>query len=108
MASVAGSSDRASRVAYDRTVAPTTLRLRGIVFHLAAGGLIALALWVMQDAGGQAAGVQSAPSGLPRGSLVVLAAGFVGGFVYWLLAGRQAGCWRMKAPSPRDTSDPSE
>jgi hypothetical protein len=84
------------------------LRLRGIVFHLAAGGVIALGLWVMQDAGGQATGVQGASSGLPRGSLVVLAAGFVGGFVYWLLAGRQAGCWRMKPPSPRDTTDLSE
>ncbi|WP_051242036.1 hypothetical protein [Stappia stellulata] len=76
------------------------LRLRGIVFHLAAGGVIALGLWAMQEAGDQAS-----HRGLPPGSLVVLAAGFVGGFVYWLLAGRQAGCWRTPGTPPRDVRD---
>ncbi|SDU41748.1 hypothetical protein SAMN05428979_3635 [Stappia sp. ES.058] len=74
-------------------------RLRGVVFHLAAGGLIALGIWAMQDTGGQAS------SGLPKGSLVVLAAGFVGGFVYWLLAGRQAGCWQGSRSAQADRPD---
>ncbi|WP_428698876.1 translation initiation factor IF-3 [Stappia sp.] len=65
--------------------------LRGMVFHILAGGLIGAGTWFLTEAAGSAGVAQ----GLPAGTLVVLAAGFVAGFVYWLLAGRQAGCWRV-------------
>ncbi|MHC5655611.1 translation initiation factor IF-3 [Stappia sp. ICDLI1TA098] len=73
-------------------------RLRGIVFHLAVGGAIGAVMWTMGD--GARAGEAAA-----RGMLVPAAAGFVAGFVYWLVAGRQAGCWRVNAP-PSTDSDP--
>lgn len=65
--------------------------LRGMVYHVLAGGLVAAGTWIIAGAGSP-----SAAQGLPAGTLVVLAAGFVAGFVYWLLAGRQAGCWRVQ------------
>ncbi len=65
------------------------LALRGAVFHLLAGGAIGAGIWMMTEPGR----IEPA-KGVPPGTLVALAAGFVAGFVYWLLAGRQAGCWR--------------
>jgi len=65
-------------------------RLRGIVVHLAAAGLIAVGVWSAGDPQSVAPG----SGGLAPGSVVAAAAGFVAGFVYWLIAGRQAGTWR--------------
>ena len=64
--------------------------LRGMIHHILAGGLVGAGTWILAEAGSP-----GVAQGLPAGTLVVLAAGFVAGFVYWLLAGRQAGCWRV-------------
>ena len=69
-------------------------RLRGIVFHLAAGGVIAFGLWTL----GQAP--QPHDAGLAPGSVVAVAAGFIAAFAYWIVAGRQAGCWRNDRLTP--------
>ncbi len=61
------------------------VRLRGLVFHVAAAGGIAFLLWTLGSA------TQSAD--LRPGSAVALAAGFLGGAVYWLVAGRTSGGW---------------
>lgn len=67
-----------------------TFALRGMIYHILAGGLVGAGTWMLAEAGSP-----GGSQGLPAGTLVVLAAGFVAGFVYWLLAGRQAGCWRV-------------
>ncbi len=67
-----------------------TFALRGMVYHILAGGLVGAGTWTLAETGSP-----DVAQGLPAGTLVVLAAGFVAGFVYWLLAGRQAGCWRV-------------
>jgi hypothetical protein len=61
-----------------------TMRLRSIFFYLAVGGLIGLV----------SAEIVVALDGLtfaPNLRLICLAAGFVGGAVYWLIAGKLAG-----------------
>lgn len=65
--------------------------LRGIIFHLAVGGAIGAAVWIAGDSGSAQAGAGA----LVPGTSVAAAAGFVAGFMYWLFAGRQAGCWRV-------------
>jgi hypothetical protein len=59
-------------------------RWSGIVFHVASAGAIAFLLWTLDG---------TADAGLRPGSPVVLAAGFVSGAVYWIIAGRTAGSW---------------
>ena len=63
-----------------------TLAWRGIIYHLAAAGLIALGLWTL--------GGEAMEPGPRPGTSVALAAGFFGGLVYWLIAGRSSGKWR--------------
>ncbi|WP_346892370.1 translation initiation factor IF-3 [uncultured Roseibium sp.] len=63
---------------------------RGIIYHLAAAGLIALGLWTL--------GNETMASGARPGTSVALAAGFLGGLVYWLIAGCNSGGWRSKKP----------
>lgn len=70
------------------------LRLRGLIFHLAAGGAIAFGLWMLGETS-PADPARAAMGGLPPGSTVAAAAGFLAGFVYWLIAGRCAGRWRL-------------
>ncbi|NBN66008.1 translation initiation factor IF-3 [Microvirga tunisiensis] len=68
-------------------------RWRSFLYHVAVGGLIALALWGIGDIGpipDDAAGGSS----LRPGTTVALAAGFVAGAIYWLVAGRSSGTWR--------------
>jgi hypothetical protein len=62
---------------------------RGLVANLLLGGGVGLTTgWlVLRD---------SSPAPLSQGAaLVLLAAGFTGGFFYWLIAGRRAGSWRV-------------
>lgn len=60
---------------------------RGLTVNLVLGGLVGLATgWIL--AGGE-------PGVISGGSaLVLMSAGFVGAFFYWLVAGRGAGGWR--------------
>lgn len=63
------------------------MRWQGLTINLVMGGLTSLF-----------AGITSMPAtngGLPSdGTLVILlATGFIGGFVYWVIAGRSAGNW---------------
>lgn len=62
------------------------LSVRSVIYHVGVAGLIAFGLWSL-----------GAPmdQGMRPGTGVVLAAGFVAGFVYWLVAGRSSGCWRQ-------------
>jgi hypothetical protein len=63
------------------------LNLRSLIANVLAGGLVSLiAFWSSSQA--------SSFNGLSDGPLIVVTAtGFIGGFVYWLVAGRKAGRW---------------
>lgn len=75
-------------------------RLRGLIFHVGAAGALAFAIWTL--------GEDIGASGMRPGSAVALAAGFVSGLVYWLIAGRTSGNWHAArrradpAPPPGD------
>lgn len=69
---------------------------RGIIYHLAAAGLISLGLWSL--------GNEAMASGPRPGTSVALAAGFLGGLVYWLIAGCNSGRWRSKKPEDSDVA----
>lgn len=73
------------------------MQLRGIVFHLAAGGAIAIFLWWSGE------GVGGPHADIRPGTLIAAATGFMAGFVYWLIAGRQSGCWRVPPSSGTST-----
>ena len=65
-------------------------RLTALTYHLIAGGLVSTAIVVA---------TWIPPQGdmrLPQDWNLFLAAGFVGGFVYWIVAGRTSGAWRHK------------
>ncbi|MCB1385484.1 MAG: hypothetical protein KDJ80_06045 [Nitratireductor sp.] len=68
------------------------MRWRGLTINLVLAGGVALAAGLGAHPGG----------GLPsQGTLVVLlATGFVGGFFYWLVAGRGAGRWLDRTEGP--------
>lgn len=72
-------------------------RLRGLVFHVAAGGVIAFLIWTLGS------GVET--SQLRPGSVVALAGGFLAGAVYWLIAGRTSGSWRSGGAGSSRTTD---
>lgn len=80
-----------------------SLGWRSVIFHVGAAGLIALGIWT---AGGEVG------AGGPRpGTSVALAAGFLGGIVYWLIAGCASGLWRPSnsgAERPANPEDPGE
>lgn len=67
------------------------MRWNGMVTHLVLGGVSALFVVFTQLPS------ETSPS---EGTLIVtLAMGFVGGFFYWLVAGRGAGKWQEKLPA---------
>ena len=67
------------------------MRWNGMVTHLILGGVSALFVVFTQLP------EETIPS---EGTLIVtLAMGFVGGFFYWLIAGRGAGGWQEKLPA---------
>ncbi|MEC9343643.1 MAG: hypothetical protein VYD64_07325 [Pseudomonadota bacterium] len=71
------------------------LKLRGLVTNTLAGGMVAL--FVYWAGHGSADPSGSAGRSLSDGALIVLlATGFIGGLVYWLIAGRSAGKWLEK------------
>lgn len=71
------------------------LKMRSLIANLLAGGLVALfVFWAEFDT--------SSVAGLTEGPLlVVTATGFIGAFVYWLVAGRNAGKWLERPGSVR-------
>lgn len=78
--------------------APTTIAAlvteafawRSINIHIAAGGVVALFLLL-------STGVYGTEAPPQQDLVITLAAGFVAGAVYWLIAGRSAGSWRSAA-----------
>ncbi|PTW63309.1 hypothetical protein C8N35_1011360 [Breoghania corrubedonensis] len=70
------------------------LRLRSILYHVLVGGLIAIALLVATRV------PEAGSTRLPPDWNLFLAAGFVGGFVYWLIAGRGSGIAKPSASGP--------
>lgn len=66
-------------------IATEAFRLQSVLIHMLLGICIAL--------GGILVGLDQ-PDAPPDTMLSAIAAGAVGGFVYWLLAGRWAGNWR--------------
>ena len=70
---------------------------RSVFFYLAVGGALGLLAWQFPGAVWEGEGNQ----------LLLPAAGFVGGFVYWLIAGRLAGIARASvAPSAVPANPP--
>lgn len=72
-----------------------TFGWRGFVYHMAAAGLIALLLWTVNG--------ETSSSGPRPGTAIALAAGFLAGGVYWLVAGRCSGLWRVKMGKRKDS-----
>ena len=68
------------------------LALRSILYHVLVGGVIAIALLVATWA------PEAGSARLPPDWNLFLAAGFVGGFVYWLIAGRGSGLAKARTP----------
>ena len=66
------------------------MRWRGMIINLVLGGLCALFVGVMSFAIGS--GQTLSESTL----IILLATGFIAGFVYWIFAGRKAGVWMEK------------
>jgi len=64
-------------------------RLRSVIFHVGAAGALAFAVWTL--------GEEVAVDGVRPGSAVAVAAGFIAGAVYWLIAGRTSGVWHAPA-----------
>lgn len=77
-------------------------RLRSMLFYAIMGGTAGLMSWY-----GVGPEVQE-PSGirlaLPREAEIVAAAGIAAGFVYWALAGRNAGRWRRAHSADHGTA----
>lgn len=82
------------------------MRWRGVLVHLAAGALVALAAAILSGAFLVVPALQ-----------IIVALGIVGGFIHWLIAGRNAGRWseperplpppRMPGPGPYGPSGPT-
>ena len=68
------------------------LRLKSMVLHVATAGILAFAIWTLGNSA-------SGDVGLRPGTTVVLAGGFMAGFVYWMIAGRLSGCWISRSPT---------
>lgn len=65
------------------------LAWRSLFVHLLGGGAIALYLFLVAN--------NTTDQPPQQDIIITLAAGFVAGFIYWLVAGRSAGNWRSKA-----------
>jgi len=70
-----------------------TFDIRSIFYYAIGGGLIAAIAWFMSDISLQLENTTDL-SPITYGLQLVAAAGIIGGFVYWLLAGRKAGRWK--------------
>ncbi len=70
-----------------------TFDIRSIFYYAFGGALIGAVDWYMSDISIQLDNTTDL-SPLTYGLQLVVAAGIIGGFVYWLLAGRKAGRWK--------------
>ena len=70
-----------------------TFDIRSIFYYAIGGALIAAVDWYMSDISIQLENTTDL-SPVTYGLQLVVAAGIIGGFVYWLLAGRKAGMWK--------------
>lgn len=73
-------------------VAAEAFAIRSALFYAVAGGLLGCVLYL--NAAGWAAGTIDVQGFARREIEIMAAAGIVAGFVYWLVAGRNAGRWR--------------
>ena len=73
--------------AFIAILASEAFALSGLAFHLATGTAIGWLAVVVWEHG------QNTTSGEPSAGLAGAAAGAIGAFVYWLIAGRRAGHW---------------
>jgi hypothetical protein len=70
-----------------------TFDIRSIFYYALGGALIAAIAWYMADISVQLENTTDL-SPIRYGLQLVVASGIIGGFVYWLLAGRKAGRWK--------------
>jgi hypothetical protein len=70
-----------------------TFDIRSIFYYAIGGGLIAALAWYSSDISLRLENTTDI-SPVGYGLQLVTAAGIIGGFVYWLLAGRKAGMWK--------------
>jgi hypothetical protein len=70
-----------------------TFDIRSIFYYAIGGGLIAALAWFSSDISLRLENTTDI-SPVGYGLQLVAAAGIIGGFVYWLLAGRKAGLWK--------------
>jgi hypothetical protein len=77
--------------------------LRSIFVHVGGGGLIGLGASVLSARGP----VEGIAAYVGSDLTLFVAAGFVGGFVYWLIAGRMAGLKPVGGPARGEESPPT-
>lgn len=70
-----------------------TFDIRSIFYYAIGGALIGAVAWYMSDISLQLENTTDL-SPITYGLQLVAASGIIGGFVYWLLAGRKAGRWK--------------
>ncbi|MET0277437.1 MAG: hypothetical protein ABW198_03810 [Pseudorhodoplanes sp.] len=75
------------------TAIAETFDIRTIFYYAIGGGLIAAVAWYSSDISLRLENTTDI-SPVTYGVQLVVAAGIIGGFVYWLLAGRKAGMWK--------------
>ena len=75
-----------------------TFKIRSILVNMAAGALLLLAGYYGSGLArpGYEESIDRPPPLIPRQTEIAAAAGAVGGLVYWLIAGRNAGRWRER------------
>jgi hypothetical protein len=78
-------------------VAAEAFSIRSVLFYAVAGALLGCVLYL--QAAGWAAGTVNVQGFARREIEIMVAAGIVAGFVYWLVAGRNAGLWHERPPS---------
>jgi hypothetical protein len=73
-------------------------RIRSLLINAAAGAALMVAGYYGSGLArpGYEESIDSPPPPIPRQTEIVAAAGAVGGLVYWLIAGRNAGRWRER------------
>jgi hypothetical protein len=68
------------------------LRLRSALVYVLAGGVLALVLTFGSDLGINVSNI------FVRDREIMVGAGILAGFIYWAIAGRNAGAWRKAHP----------